>query len=79
MSSVTIGFPLPIATGDFSCTGSGFLRLGNERTEGVVRNARLSGNIIEVLKQVVDIASDTDRVGHVDAPGLLLDGVQVKS
>jgi PmbA protein len=70
---------LDLATGDFSCTGSGFLRLGNERTEGVVRNARLSGNIIEVLKQVVDIASDTDRVGHVDAPGLLLDGVQVKS
>jgi len=69
---------LDIATGDFTCTGSGFLRLGNDRTEGVVRNARLSGNLLEVLHQLVDIASDTDRVGHVDAPGLLLDGIVVQ-
>jgi len=69
---------LNLATGDFVCTGSGFLRLGNDRTEGVVRNVRLSGNILEVLRQLVDVASDTDRVGHVDAPGLLLDGIVVR-
>ncbi len=41
---------------------------------GPVRGALLTGNVLEVLKGGVDLASDTDRLGHVDAPGMLLDG-----
>lgn len=68
---------LDLITGDFEVVGSGFLRLGNDRTDGSVRNIRLSGNVLEVFNQLVDIASDTDRVVSVDAPGMLLDGVTV--
>ena len=69
-------YQLDLQTGDFRCVGSGALHRG-QKVLGVVRNAPLSGNILQVLGRLVDLASDTDRVGHVDAPGMLVDGVQV--
>lgn len=42
---------------------------------GAVRGLRLQGSVLEALSQVVAVTSDTDRVLHVDAPGLFLDGL----
>ncbi len=60
-------------TGAFDIPFEGFVRDASGH-QGVLRNVRLVGNLIEGLQQVVGIASDTDRVGHVDAPALLVDG-----
>lgn len=61
------------ATGDFEWTAYGVLRRGNEELGGVP-GVRLRGNLSDVFSQVVDLTSDTDRIGHVDASGMLLDG-----
>ncbi len=66
---------LDLATGDFELRASGFVQRGNDQVEGPVRGVRMRGNILTLLSGLVEIASDTDRVGHVDAPGLLCDGV----
>ena len=50
---------------------------GNQ-PEGSVINGRLVGNLIDVLQQVVEVASDTDRIGHVDAPGIIVDGFRLE-
>ena len=68
---------LDLATGDFRVRGSGFLQRGNDQVDGVLRRAWLEGNVLDVLSQLVDIASDTDRVAHVDAPGMLVEGIRV--
>lgn len=68
---------LDLRTGDFTVVGTGFYQLGNDKIEGLVRNTTLKGNILEVLNQLVDIASDTDRIVTVDSPGLLVDGMTV--
>lgn len=44
---------------------------------GIARHVRLRGDLVTVLSSVVDVSSDTDRFGHVDAPGYLLDGFVV--
>lgn len=67
---------LDLATGDLEARGAGFLQRGNV-VEGPVRGVLLKGNLLDLLGRVVEIASDTDRIGHVDAPGLLVDGVTV--
>lgn len=66
------------ATGDLSLPFDGFLRRADGH-HGVVRGARLVGNLMTALRQIAGIASDTDRVGHVDAPALLVDGFEVVS
>ncbi len=48
-----------------------------EKQVGTMVNIRLRGDLKEVLKRVVDVASNTDRVGHVDAPALLLEGFSI--
>jgi PmbA protein len=47
------------------------------RTEhiGSVINGTLSGDLLAVLNGVAELASDTDRIGHVDAPGIVVDGL----
>jgi predicted Zn-dependent protease len=47
------------------------------KPRGALRHARLQGNLLTALRQVAAVASDTDRVLHVDAPGLFLDGLRV--
>lgn len=64
---------LDLATGEVRARAAGQLtRKG--RTEGPVRDIALVANLLDVLTRVVEIASDTDRQGHVDAPGILVDG-----
>lgn len=60
-------------------TGEATLRVHGQLRErhdvlGVGRFVTLRGNLVDVLRQVHGIASDTDRILHVDAPGLFLDG-----
>ncbi len=64
---------LNMKTGDFKFVVHGRV-LKNNTQVGAMRNVTLQGNMLEVLNSVVDVASDTDRVGHVDAPGMILDG-----
>jgi PmbA protein len=44
------------------------------RPEGVIRRVVLDGLLSDVFSRVIEIAADTDRHGHVDAPAMLLDG-----
>jgi PmbA protein len=44
---------------------------------GAVRGLWLEGDLLGVLNRVVEVCSDTDRIGHVDAPGMILDGFSV--
>jgi predicted Zn-dependent protease len=45
---------------------------------GARRMARVTGNLVDVLGQVAAVASDTDRILHVDAPALFVDGFTVE-
>lgn len=64
---------LDFATGQLTAVVHGVVMDGN-RPAGAVRARRLTGDLGVVLNRVVDICSDTDRIGHVDAPGLIVDG-----
>ena len=44
-----------------------------------IREVRLRGNLIAALGKIVDIAGNTDRWRHVDAPGILLDGLTIEA
>jgi len=68
---------LNVATGALQATVSGVVYTDNVPT-GAVRNVTLEGDLRTVLGQVVAIASDTDRVEHVDAPGLLVKGFTIR-
>ncbi|MEQ1568211.1 MAG: metallopeptidase TldD-related protein, partial [Myxococcota bacterium] len=64
------------ATGDCSLVVDGVVHLG-PKAGGAVRRARLVGNLSKVLNSVVEVCSDTDRIGYVDAPGIVFDGLSV--
>jgi PmbA protein len=68
---------LDVRTGALSARVNGVV-LENNKPVGAVRGLRLTGDLRTVLNQVVEICSDTDRVGHVDAPGMVLDGFRVE-
>jgi predicted Zn-dependent protease len=67
---------LKMSTGDVDLVCSGTLMRKGE-VLGVVRNVRLKGNLTDSLRQLVSLSSDTDRFGHIDAPGMVLDGFEV--
>jgi len=67
---------LNMLTGEFEVQVHGVVMKSNVQV-GAMRNVTLKGNMLDVLNRVVDVASDTDRVGHVDAPGMLLDGFTI--
>ena len=67
---------LNMLTGDFSLTVHGVVMKANDPV-GAMRNVTLTGNMLDVLNRVVDVASDTDRIDHVDAPGMVLEGFTV--
>jgi predicted Zn-dependent protease len=52
--------------------------LDSNKPVGAVRGVMLVGELRSVLNQLVEVCSDTDRVGHVDAPGMVLDGFSVE-
>ena len=64
------------ATGDIDQVVHGQWFDGQEPA-GVVTHRHLRGNLVEALRRVVRVASDTDRHLHVDAPGLFLDGLSL--
>lgn len=64
---------LDLKTGAFRRRVSGVVFDGNKPV-GAVRGLMLSGDLRVVLNQVVEICSDTDRIGHIDAPGMVVDG-----
>ncbi len=45
---------------------------------GVIRHARLKGNLIEALQNIAAVTSDTDRYRHVDAAGVFVDGLRLE-
>lgn len=67
-----------LATGEVDAKVNGVVLEANEPA-GAVRRARLRGNLLTVLNSVVEVCSDTDRIGHVDAPGMVVDGFSLES
>jgi predicted Zn-dependent protease len=51
--------------------------LRQNKAIGSVRGARLHGDLGVVLSRLVEVCSDTDRVGHVDAPAMIVDGLEL--
>lgn len=68
---------LDLATGKVRIPVSGAVMKGHEAIGGMT-DATLVGDLMEVLNSVVEVASNTDRVGHVDAPAILLDGFTIE-
>jgi predicted Zn-dependent protease len=48
--------------------------LKSNRVIGSVRGARLQADLRAVLGKLVEVCSDTDRIGHVDAPAMIAEG-----
>jgi predicted Zn-dependent protease len=64
---------LDLRTGRLDCPVFGQVLDGKKRV-GVVRGRRLVADLAEALGSVVQVCSNTDRVRHVDAPGIIMDG-----
>lgn len=67
---------LDLATGHLRVRINGVVTDANKPV-GAARGVWLRGDLLEVLNQVVEVCSDTDRIGHVDAPGMILDGFSI--
>jgi predicted Zn-dependent protease len=70
---------LDVITGQLRVQASGRLVVPRNESVGVIPYLTLEGNLAEALSQVIDLASDTDRYEHVDAPGFLVDGLSVSA
>jgi predicted Zn-dependent protease len=68
------GFDL--LTGRFRAPFGGHLSR-KAQLQGPVRGI-LEGNLLDVFNRVVEVAADTDRQLHVDAPALLVDGFTIR-
>ena len=64
---------LDTRAGHLTARIDGVILEGNQPV-GALRGVTLRGALLEVLNGVVEVCSDTDRVGHVDAPALIVDG-----
>jgi predicted Zn-dependent protease len=64
------------ATGQFAATVHGTVYEG-ARPLGPALGVRLSGFLGDILARVLEISGETDRIGHVDAPAMVLDGFSV--
>lgn len=62
-------------SGRWTGTASGVLTRGG--VEGALRESRFEANLYEVLTRVVEVTGDTDRIGGVDAPAILVDGASL--
>ncbi|MCP4804232.1 MAG: hypothetical protein GY913_23520 [Proteobacteria bacterium] len=69
---------IDLATGDFEVRGPGQL-LKSGKPAGVLASSVLSGNVCDLLNGVVEIASDQQRIGHVDCATALIKGFEVKA
>lgn len=68
---------LDYATGELAVPVNGVVLEGNVPV-GAVRGRTLTGSLLGVLNSVVEVCSDTDRIGHVDAPGMIVDGFALR-
>lgn len=66
---------IDLKSGSVKIRVDGYVRQGEEH-QGVVRNLSLRASLPELLTRVVALASNTDRVGNVDAPGIVFDGFE---
>jgi len=64
-------------SGKFELEVSGQVFVGNEMI-GSRRRVLIKGNMADALQSIVAATSNEDRYGHVDAPGLLLTGIEVE-
>ena len=64
---------IDLDSGEVQLSGHGQLCRASE-VLGPVRNVTLRGNLCVLLNSLVTLASNMDRVGHVDAPAMMLDG-----
>lgn len=69
---------LDLLSGELRCEASGRVVQPRNKTEGFMPHIELTGSLIDVLSQVLDLASDTDRYRHIDAAALLVDGFSVR-
>lgn len=67
---------IDLRTGRLDAVVNAVVMHANE-PRGAMRGVRLEGDLAQVLGGIEDLASDTDRHGHVDAPGMLLRGLTV--
>lgn len=64
---------MDLTTGELKLAVGGSVTRRAKR-EGSVRRVVLQGNLMDVLSRVVEVASDTDRFGEVDACSVIVDG-----
>ena len=64
------------ATGALDLVVDGIV-LNSNKEVGAMRGVRLVGTLQDLLANIVDIGNDTDRVGHVDAAGIIADGLEL--
>lgn len=65
---------LDLATGVLETEIDGLVMHSNE-PKGALRRRKARLDLAKMLNAVREVCSDTDRVGHVDAPALFLDGL----
>jgi len=70
---------LDLRTGRLLCQASGRLVGSKNQPVGVLPWLEVSADLDVVFRNVLDLASDTDRFGFVDAPGILVDGFGVRT
>lgn len=64
---------LDVATGNVDIEVRGVI-LRNGEPVGAMASGRLTGSLQEVFANLVQLCSNTDRIGHVDAPAMVVDG-----
>lgn len=67
---------LDVKTGAFDARVDGIVMDAN-RPVGAMRRVRLHGNLRDLLRGVVEVCNDTDRIGHVDAAAIIADGLHL--
>ncbi len=67
---------LDLKTGKLRTTLSGQVMKSNE-PRGAMRNVAVEADLLDLLNRVLEVCSDTDRHGHVDAPGMFVEGFRL--
>ncbi|MBX2803086.1 MAG: hypothetical protein KTR31_35730 [Myxococcales bacterium] len=68
---------LDLTTGELDTTVNGLVMDANQ-VVGAMRGVRLRGSLHEALNSVAEVCSDTDRLGHVDAPAMIVHGFTIE-
>lgn len=68
---------LDLATGALRLEVNGLVMEAN-KVVGAMRGVTLTGSLLDALNQVVEVCSDTDRLEHVDAPAMIVEGLTLE-